>query len=60
MNLTEFIEQLELLKHDHPDAGTLDVRVNDLDVFAVHRKHDGDREYIEIECFRPFALARES
>ena len=56
MNLSELIEQLELIKQDHPHAAHLDVRINDLDVFAVHLKYDGDQEFVEIECFRPFAL----
>jgi hypothetical protein len=54
MNLDELIEQLELLKRDHQDAAYLEVRVNELDVFAVHRELDGDQEYVEIECFRPY------
>jgi hypothetical protein len=52
MNLNELIEQLELIKQDHPYSAHLDVRVNDLDVFAVHLKHE-DQDFIEIECFRP-------
>ena len=55
MNLNELIEQLELIKQDHPQSAHLDVRVNDLDVFAVNLKHE-DQEFVEIELFRPFAL----
>jgi hypothetical protein len=55
MNLNELIEQLELIKQDHPHSAHLDVRVNDLDVFAVNLKHE-DQEFVEIELFRPFAL----
>jgi hypothetical protein len=56
MNLNELIEQLELIKSDHPHAADLDMRVNDLDVFAVNLQHDGDQAFIEIECYRPFAV----
>jgi hypothetical protein len=56
MNLTDLIEQLELIKQDHPHAAQLDVRVNDLDVFAVNLKHEDDEEFVEIECYRPYAL----
>ena len=59
MNLIELIEQLELIKQDHPEAAHLDVRVNDLDVFAVHLGHEEWKDYVadfvEIECFRPYA-----
>ena len=55
MNLVELIEQLELLKQDHPEAVNLDVRANDLDVFAVHLRRQED-DFIEIELFRPYAL----
>ena len=56
MNLTELVEQLELIQQDHPHSARLDVRVNDLDIFAVQLKHDEEQEFVEIECFRPFAL----
>ena len=60
MNITELIEQLELIKHDHPEAARLDVRANDLDVFAVHLRHEKWKDYatsfVEIELFRPHAL----
>ncbi len=56
MNLNELIEQLELIQSDHPHAAHLDVRVNELDVFAVNLNHDGDQEFVEIECFRPYAV----
>ena len=58
MSLNELIEQLELIKQDHPDAAQLDVRANDLDVFAVWLRHEEHKDYaadfIEIECFRPY------
>jgi hypothetical protein len=57
LTLTELIEQLELIKQDHPHAAHLDVRVDDLDVFAVHLKRDELGEFAEIECFRPWALS---
>jgi len=60
MNLTELIEQLELIKHDHPEAAHLDVRANDLDVFAVHLRREEYKEYaadfVEIELYRPHAF----
>jgi hypothetical protein len=56
MNLSELIEQLELIKQDHPDAAQLDVRINDLDTLADHLRADPDQNFVEIECFRPFAL----
>jgi hypothetical protein len=36
MNLTELVEQLELIQQDHPHSARLDVRVSDLDIFGVH------------------------
>jgi hypothetical protein len=60
MNLTELIEQLELIKHDHPEAADFDVRAAGSDVFAIHLGHEEEKEYaadfVEIELYRPFAL----
>jgi hypothetical protein len=56
MNLTELVEQLELIQQDHPHSAHLDVRVNDLDIFAVQLKHDDEQECVESKCFCPFAL----
>ena len=51
MNITELIEQLELIKKDHPEAAHFDVRVNELDVFAVNLKHEEEElrgeDYVE-------------
>jgi hypothetical protein len=55
MSLNDLIEQLELMKHDHPHSADLPVRCNELDVFAVNLNHDGDNEFVEIECCRPYA-----
>ncbi len=56
MNLTDLIEQLELIKQDHPHSASLDVRINDLDAFMVHLNQDEGGEFVEIECYRPYAL----
>jgi hypothetical protein len=54
MKLDELIEQLELIRSDHPHAAKLDVRVNELDVFDVNLRHDEDQSFVEIECYRPW------
>ena len=59
MTLNDLIEQLELIKHDHPHSADLPVRCNDLDVFAVNLDHDDDSEFVGIECYRPYALGAE-
>ena len=58
MNLIELVEQLQLTQQDHPHSAHLDVRINDLDAFAVNLSHDGDQEFVEIECCRPWALPK--
>ena len=56
MNLSELIEQLELIKQDHPHSAHLNVTAQDLDTFAVNLMRDEIEEYVEIECCRPYAL----
>jgi len=58
MNLDELIEQLELLKRDHPEAAEYTVRTNALDVFMVNLADDGDGPYVELELYRPWALPK--
>jgi hypothetical protein len=59
MNLSELIEQLELIKQDHPRSAHLNVKVWDEDVvgvYAVNLRRDEIEEYVEIECCDPYAL----
>jgi hypothetical protein len=58
MNLDELIEQLELLKRDHPEVAQYTVRTNVLDVFMVKVADDGDEPYVELELYRPWALPK--
>ena len=58
MTLSELIEQLELIKKDHPEAAQLPVRdTGGLDTFMVNLADDGDDGFcIEIEFYRPWAI----
>jgi hypothetical protein len=62
MTLIELIEQLELIKYDHPEAASLEVRAADLATFTVNYLPDGceiDSEpRVEIELYRPWALGK--
>jgi hypothetical protein len=56
MSLSELIEQLQMIKDDHPDAAHLDVRINDLDAHVVWLRDDEGERFVEIQCARPWAL----